>query len=307
MKKNKVSKRKSSESPNQKSQETQSVKRPRRVAAETADSLIKAQLTETVLIETNPDSKPISSSMKKAILCYANGKGQVVTASKLKLVPPELVVISQPQVRITPELYTAKLPSRNKEGVFQYADYPEFKPNLSPAEVLQKGSFGGYYFRTIASTVTGKVHVDAFKEFPADWFKGMNANKLLCAPNKDPSVNAFGVDCGQDLEAWEGSNWIVEQDPFGWFQWYCRFFQGRRTTDDKRQVARWVGVAGVKGRWKNNLIHKVVLADATFDDPAISPVVRQTLQHWAYALTEPDFLLYAKKVSKGAKTSFIRN
>ena len=82
---------------------------------------------------------------------------------------------------------------------------------------------------------------------------------------------------------------------------YCRFFQGRRSPDDERQVGRWAACAGEKGRWRNNLIAKCVAAGRAFDDASVSPVVRQTLQHWAYRLTEADHDAYAKKQESAAK------
>ena len=171
--------------------------------------------------------------------------------------------------------------------------------------MLRAGSFGGYYFRNISSAVTGgTVHVDAWRELPPAWLDGLKADRYA-APRKAPRVNAYGVDCGQDLDAWTASGWIVAQDPFGWFHWYCRFYQGRRTPDDGRQVSRWAKCAGDKGRWKTNLIHKCVLAGAAFDDATVSPVVRQTLQHWAYRLNKTDYDAYAKLVKAGKKTSFI--
>merc|ERR1711879_509943 len=103
------------------------------------------------------------------------------------------------------------------------------------------------------------------------------------------SVNRYGAKCGQTLEAWEGSGWIHKQDPYGWFQWYCRFYRGRRSDDDVRQINRFLNCAGPKGRWKNNLCRKVMNAGKMFDDSSVSPVVRQTLLHWAYELTEEDF------------------
>ena len=70
----------------------------------------------------------------------------------------------------------------------------------------------------------------------------------------------------------------------------------RRSTDDDRQIGRWRNCTGPKGRWKNNLIGKIARAGATYDNPAISPVVRQTLQHWAYTLTEKDYKEGKKRV-----------
>merc|ERR1719158_1287501 len=107
--------------------------------------------------------------------------------------------------------------------------------------------------------------------------------------------NKYGVKCGASLAEWENFGWMRAQDPYGWFQWYCRFYQGRRTEDDARQIDRWVKCAGEKGRGKNNLISKIIKAGASWDDFSVSPVVRQTLQHWGYELTEDDFLKAAKK------------
>ena len=113
----------------------------------------------------------------------------------------------------------------------------------------------------------------------------------------DPSVNKFGVKCGGSLDMWETSGWISALDPYGWFQWYCRFYLGRRSTDDERQIARALGVMGPKGRFRNQLIGKCSAAGAAFDDPNISPVIRQSLQHWGYHLTQADADAYCRKKS----------
>lgn len=79
-----------------------------------------------------------------------------------------------------------------------------------------------------------------------------------------------------------------EQDPYGWFQWYCRFYMGRRSDDDERQVGRWLALAGPKGRFKNRLVNMIKERGAEYDDETISPVIRQTLQHWGYQITPED-------------------
>lgn len=188
---------------------------------------------------------------------------------------------------------------RDKFGKLVFEDFPEFKPNLTPKEVLQAGSFGGTYFRPISSTVTGQSYnSDVWKEFPADWFEGLNIKRQVTSTIYRTEVNKYGAKCGGSLEMWESSGWIVKQDPYGWFQWYCRFFLGRRTDDDMRQIGRWSRCAGDKGRWRNNLVTKVVRSGSSFDNPSVSPVVRQTLQHWGYCLTEEDFKKQAKVVRK---------
>ena len=89
-------------------------------------------------------------------------------------------------------------------------------------------------------------------------------------------------------------------DPYGWFQWYCRFYLGRRCDDDDRQVARGLGVFGTKGRWRNNLVNKCLKSgsvEKVVNDARISPKIRQLLQHWGYTLTIED--LQAAKERSG--------
>ena len=109
----------------------------------------------------------------------------------------------------------------------------------------------------------------------------------------DPAVNTYGVRCGSSLDVWEGRGWINQLDPYGWFQWYCRFWQGRRTPDDERQIDRWRKCTGALGRWRVALVKAVdagasdaAAAGGRLDDPTIRPAVRQILQHWAYVLTQ---------------------
>uniref|UniRef100_A0AAR2JKS0 Uncharacterized protein n=1 Tax=Pygocentrus nattereri TaxID=42514 RepID=A0AAR2JKS0_PYGNA len=168
--------------------------------------------------------------------------------------------------------------------------------NQGPKEVLQAGSFGGTYFRPIYSSITKQHYKDLWKELPQDWLQGLNVPKQVSSATYNEEVNTYKVKCGGSLEMWESSGWIKPQDPYGWFQWYCRFYEGRRTEDDVRQISRWANCAGVKGRWRNNLITKVVRSGQRFDDRSVSPVVRQTLQHWGYRLTEEDYREGAKRV-----------
>jgi len=181
-------------------------------------------------------------------------------------------------------------PAKDKKGRLVFPDFPDFKPSLTPKEVLQLGSFGGTYFRPIYSSVTKQKYKDeAWKELPASWLEGLNIRTQVASSVYDNSKNKYKVKCGASLEEWENSGWMHKQDPYGWFQWYCRFYQGRRTEDDVRQVGRWSKCCGPKGRWKNNLISKCAKAGCGFDNFGVSPVVRQTLQHWGYVLTKEDF------------------
>ena len=171
-----------------------------------------------------------------------------------------------------------------------FKDYPEFKPNLSPQQVLKMGSFGGTYFRPIYSSVTKKHYKseDVIKEYPKSWFKGIDIDKMVISSKYDKNINKYKVKCGSDLEDWEGKGWIIKQDPYGWFQWYCRFYQGRRTDDDERQIKRWMGIAGPNGRFKKRLINMIKNKGADVNDYTISPVIRQVLQHWACKVNKKD-------------------
>lgn len=222
-----------------------------------------------------------------------------VSSSKQKKTYPKLVDPATNKETVGQIKYSAKEPTRNKKGELVFPDFPEFHPNMTPKEVLQAGSFGGTYFRPIYSSVTGKQYKDeAFLELPKDWTEGLNIKRKVTSSKYDEGVNTYKVKCGGSLEMWEESGWIHKQDPYGWFQWYCRFYQGRRSADDERQVGRWLRCAGPTGRWKNNLIMKCYRGGAQYNDPNISPVVRQTLQHWGYRLMEDDYQAKVKQLKR---------
>ena len=172
----------------------------------------------------------------------------------------------------------------------KFKDFPEFKPNLTPKQILQMGSFGGTYFRPIYSQVTKKKYKDsAWKELPEDWLEGLDVETEVASSSYSKEVNTYNVKCGASLEMWEKKGWIKPQDPYGWFQWYCRFYQGRRTKDDQRQIDRWCKCAGAQGRWRLFLIGKIVKSGKKYNDASVSPKVRQLLQHWGYRLSKNDF------------------
>ena len=173
-----------------------------------------------------------------------------------------------------------------------FKDFPEFRPNLTPKQVLKMGSFGGTYFRDIHSSVTNKNYKGktVIKEYPDDWFKGVDIDKKVVSSQYDKNVNTYKVKCGSSLEDWESKNWIAKQDPYGWFQWYCRFFNGRRCPDDRRQIDRWVKYADAdSGRWRRRLINMCLKENKKYNDFSVSPVIRQGLQHWGYILTLSDY------------------
>lgn len=190
----------------------------------------------------------------------------------------------------------------NKTLIFP--DYPEFKPNLTPEEIFKSGSFGGTYFRPIHSSITEKKYNKAWEEFPKDWFPQGVSNKPDLKYISSPvclakTINKYGVPSGTSLKYWEDQGWIKEIDPYGWVQWYCRFYLGRRSYDDARQIDRWNKIAGEKsGRWRKNLQNKIINVAglngvdkndvSVINDYSISPVIRQLLLQWAFELRHID-------------------
>ena len=135
--------------------------------------------------------------------------------------------------------------------------HPDFRPELTPKQMLRLGVFGGKYL------------TDCRDEFPADWF----ANAKLCHERHDPKLNYFGVNASQSLSVWRRNGWLYEEDPRGWFQWYCRYFMGRRSADDERQIKRWRAVSRHVAQLKQHCPPRAL---------DCRPRQRQALLHWAY-------------------------
>uniref|UniRef100_A0A7S0L193 Uncharacterized protein n=1 Tax=Asterionellopsis glacialis TaxID=33640 RepID=A0A7S0L193_9STRA len=164
----------------------------------------------------------------------------------------------------------------------------DFHPNRTPEEIMRAGSFGGTYFRPIVSAVTNLKYVPSQvlqDTVNSKWIEGLDKKTMLTSSTYKPTVNKFGVKCGGSLGMWESSGWITDADPYGWFQWYCRFYQGRRCSDDARQISRWAKSAGSKGRFRSQLCNKILNANTSHSDTKISPVIRQTLLHWGIEIT----------------------
>ena len=176
----------------------------------------------------------------------------------------------------------------------------EFKPNKTARQVLREGSFGGTYFRPIYSSITKRKYTskEVIKEYPKSWFQGIDVDKMITSSKYDKNVNKYGVKCGSTLEMWEDSGWIIEQDPYGWFQWYCRYSMGRRSDDDERQIKRWLALAGPNGRFRRRLMNEIIKKKKRYNDSSVSPVIRQVLLHWGYELTSKDLQKYKNKLKK---------
>ena len=139
--------------------------------------------------------------------------------------------------------------------------HSKFKPELTPKQMLEFGVFGGKYLN------------DCYEEFPKSWF----VKARLSPIKKDIRLNYFSVDASQPLSLWQKKGWIHSQDPRGWFQWYCRYYMGRRTEEeDLRQINRWCAFRRHLGALKK------------YCEPYdfnCRKKQRQALLHWAYDST----------------------
>lgn len=221
-------------------------------------------------------------------------------------VPAECVIAGLPYWYETSEYPRQPLPTRDGDGCLSFPDHKSFQPSLTPREIFRAGAFGGTYYRPIVSkTAKCSYDVGVHLEFPPDWFEGLDISHMVTSEVYRKDVNKYGVKSGNDLDFWENKGWMREQDPYGWVQWYCRFYLGRRTEDDIRQVSRWVKAIGDKGRWRTFLVGQCVKSGKTWDDCTASPVTRQTLLHWGYELTEEEFDRLAGPIRKGKSVVYL--
>ena len=137
---------------------------------------------------------------------------------------------------------------------------PEFKPELTPKEMLELGVFGGRYLR------------DCQNEFPKSWFQKAKLHPKGL-PGHSKKINYFEIDASQSLDIWKSKGWIHKDDPRGWFQWYCRYYLGRRHEDDVRQIRRWKNMKRHVFQIKNNCWQ---------GDLNCRRRQRQAVLHWAY-------------------------
>ncbi len=136
--------------------------------------------------------------------------------------------------------------------------HKDFKPELAPKEMLELGVFGGHYLN------------DCQDEFPKTWF----AKAKLSDSDHNLELNYFKIRASQPLSVWQKKGWIYHEDPRGWFQWYCRYFLGRRIAEeDERQVKRWKAMRRHISQIKKN---------CRKGDLECRPKQRQALLHWAY-------------------------
>jgi len=163
----------------------------------------------------------------------------------------------------------------------------DFKPYKTPGEILSLGAFEGKYLN------------DCISEFPKEWFiQAIEKGKLSPEAN-NVDINYFHIHSRQPLSAWRKAGWVpstkrktrrtrsinmtrtaILADPArnpderGWFQWYCRYWLGRRIPElDTVQIQRW----------KNFKRHsEAVKKGCKANDLTCRPRQRQALLHWAW-------------------------
>ncbi len=134
---------------------------------------------------------------------------------------------------------------------------PGFEPELTPRQMLRLGVFGGKYM------------TDCRDEFPSSWF----VHAKLSPKRRNARLNFFGVTASLRLAEWRRKGWIRPQDPRGWFQWYCRYYMGRRTADDARQIKRWRAI-------RRHVV--AIQKNCEERDLECRRRQRQAVLHWAY-------------------------
>jgi hypothetical protein len=151
--------------------------------------------------------------------------------------------------------------------------------------MIHKGIFGGTYFYELVD----------YNIFPKEWFEGLNKDYYFSSKyNKD--INFFKIKSGQNQQEWEERGWIHKDDPRGWFEWYCKYYLGRRHEDDQRQIKRWLAFCGPNGRWRNMIYNKIQLAGCDVDcSMQVSKRIQQSLLHWSYIVNDEDYQIWKEK------------
>tara|TARA_A100001037_G_scaffold95129_1_gene86581 strand:+ start:315 stop:815 length:501 start_codon:yes stop_codon:yes gene_type:complete len=164
----------------------------------------------------------------------------------------------------------------------------QFEPMLTPREMLSEGVFGGAYFN------------DGYDldRLPGELLEGIDP-RYYSANDYQVTINRFKIRAGQSLQDWQKNGWIHPDDSRGWFEWYCKYFYGRRHEDDDRQIKRWAAFCGPKGRWRNIIYKKIQDGGLPLEQSSeISPRVQQSLMHWAYLVNQSDYASWLETNSR---------
>ena len=157
-----------------------------------------------------------------------------------------------------------------------------FKAYLTPKDILLNGAFGGAYF--------GRRELEGDYDYQSLFQETLSdvPATLYLQPKYITKMNMFKVKSGMPYDYWKDRGWMHNDDPYGWFEWYLKYFNGRRHSDDARQIHRWEGVCGIKGRWRNRLYKNI----SETGNWQVSPRIQQSLLHWGYLANIKDYELY---------------
>lgn len=158
----------------------------------------------------------------------------------------------------------------------------KFQADLTPRDILLNGAFGGSYFG-IEDLEGDYDYQSLFQETLVDI-----PTMFYLQPKYNTKINKFKTKSGMGYEYWLDKGWMHKDDPYGWFEWYLKYYNGRRHEDDERQISRWKGVCGPNGRWRKR-IYKNIYETRNWD---ISPRIQQSLLHWGYMVNQTDYQLY---------------
>ena len=159
----------------------------------------------------------------------------------------------------------------------------QFRPIVTPRQVIEAGAFGGNYFG-----VDVGANLEDYKELFNYHFNGLDTSLYLGETYK-PKLNCFKTRSGMPYSYWKEMGWMNERDPYGWFEWWCKYEMGQRGNDDDRQIIRWQNFCGISGRWRLDIYRKI---DNNNGDYSISRRVQQSLLHWGYIVNEEDYELW---------------
>ena len=170
-----------------------------------------------------------------------------------------------------------------------------FKPIITPRQVIEAGAFGGNYFG-----VDVGANLDDYKELFKYHFDGLDTS-LYLGEKYSPKLNAFKTRSGMPYEYWKEMGWMNERDPYGWFEWWCKYEMGQRGNDDDRQITRWQNFSGVTGRWRLNIYSKIYNNSG---DWKICRRVQQSLLHWGYIVNKEDYDLW--RTQRGINNNILK-
>ena len=156
-----------------------------------------------------------------------------------------------------------------------------FNPILTPKEMLEEGIFGGSYYGV------EKLEGDCDYNKLFETYDGVDTS-LYFGEKYRPKMNKFKVRSGMDYKYWSDMKWMHKDDPYGWFEWYSKYYNGRRHSDDDRQIRRWQDFCGLNGRWRL-VIYRRIHNEGKWD---VSPRIQQSLLHWGYVVNRNDYYMF---------------